>query len=98
MTRSEKMARPYATVAAARGRPKRATTGLTWTFRLRPALKFHDGELVLAPSASILTPPRKPESTHHAGNDTPAAFVGTGGRLQSERMAAFNRNPRPQSS
>jgi hypothetical protein len=68
------MARPYATVAAARGRPKRATTGLTWTFRLRPALKFHDGELVLAPSAPILTPPRKPESTHHAGNDTPAAF------------------------
>jgi Co/Zn/Cd efflux system component len=28
----------------------------------------------------------------------PVAFIGTGGRLQSERMAAFNRNPRPQSS
>jgi hypothetical protein len=33
-----------------------------------------------------------------AGNDTPATFVGTGGRLRSKRMAAFNRNPRPQSS
>jgi hypothetical protein len=29
---------------------------------------------------------------------TPAAFVGTGGRLRSERVTAFNRNPRPQSS
>jgi hypothetical protein len=28
----------------------------------------------------------------------PAAFVGTGGRLRSERVPAFNRNPRPQSS
>jgi len=27
----------------------------------------------------------------------PAAFVGTGGRLRSERMVAFNRNPWPQS-
>ena len=25
--------------------------GLTWTFRLRPALKFHDGEQVLAKDA-----------------------------------------------
>src|SRR6202042_2965263 len=50
------------------------------------------------PNVPILTPPRKPESTHHAGNHTPAAFVGTGGRLRSERVAAFNRNPWPQSS
>ncbi|MET4323954.1 hypothetical protein, partial [Bradyrhizobium sp. RT5a] len=27
----------------------------------------------------------------------PAAFVGTGGRLRSECMVAFNRNPWPQS-
>ena len=50
------------------------------------------------PNAPILTSPRKPKSTHHAGNRTPAAFVETGGRLRSERVAAFNRNPRPQSS
>jgi hypothetical protein len=45
-----------------------------------------------------LTPQRKPEFIPHAGNETLAAFVGTGGRLRSERMAAFNRNPWPQSS
>jgi hypothetical protein len=49
-------------------------------------------------NAPILTQPKKPDPTPHAGNDPPAAFVGIGGRLQSERMAAFNRNPRPQSS
>jgi hypothetical protein len=49
------------------------------------------------PDAPILTQSRKPDPTPHAGNDTPSAFVGTGGRLRSERMAAFNRNPRPQS-
>ena len=48
-------------------------------------------------SAPILTQPRKPDPTPHAGNDNPAAFVGTGGRLRSERVAAFNRNPWPQS-
>src|SRR3954454_14206534 len=48
-------------------------------------------------SAPILTQPRKPDPTPHAGNDTPAAFVGTGGRLRSECMVAFNRNPWPQS-
>src|ERR1051325_4291188 len=31
------------------------------------------------PNAPILTYPRKPDPTPHAGNDTPAAFVGTGG-------------------
>ena len=49
-------------------------------------------------SAPILTQPKKPDPTPHAGNDTPAAFVGTGGRLRSECMVAFNRNPWPQSS
>jgi hypothetical protein len=44
-----------------------------------------------------LTPPTKPESTVHAGNDAPAAFVGTGGRFRSEGMVAFNRKTRPQS-
>ncbi|MET4232649.1 hypothetical protein ABIA85_005938 [Bradyrhizobium sp. LA6.10] len=48
-------------------------------------------------SAPILTQPKKPDPTPHAGNDTPAAFVGTGGRLRSECMVAFNRNPWPQS-
>ncbi|MGY3424717.1 DNA replication protein DnaC [Bradyrhizobium sp. F1.13.4] len=48
-------------------------------------------------SAPILTQPRKPDPTPHAGNDNPAAFVGTGGRLRSECMVAFNRNPWPQS-
>src|SRR5215207_856593 len=48
-------------------------------------------------SAPILTQPRKPDPTPHAGNDTPAAFVGTGGRLRSECIVAFNRNPWPQS-
>src|SRR3954454_15106780 len=48
-------------------------------------------------SAPILTQPRKPDPTPHAGNDTPAAFVGTGGRLRSECMVAFNRNLWPQS-
>jgi hypothetical protein len=41
--------------------------------------------------------PRLP-ARRAAGNDTPAAFIGTGGRFRSERLAAFNRNPRPQSS
>jgi hypothetical protein len=36
-------------------------------------------------------------STPHAGNETPAAFVETGGCLRSERMAAFDPTPRPQS-
>src|ERR1700676_1267083 len=51
----------------------------------------------LLPSAPTLTPPRNPERNHHADND-PAAFIGTGGPLPSERVAAFNRNPWPQSS
>jgi DNA replication protein DnaC len=50
------------------------------------------------PSALSLTPPAKPESTPHAGNETRPPSFGTGGCLQSERMAAFNRNHRPQSS
>jgi DNA replication protein DnaC len=50
------------------------------------------------PNAPILTQSRKLDPTPHTGNDTPAAFVGTGGRLRSERVAAFNRNPWPQSS
>ncbi len=33
------------------------------------------------PSAPSLTPPENLNSTPHAGNDTPATFVGTGGRL-----------------
>ena len=48
-------------------------------------------------SAPNLTQPRKSDPTPNAGNDTPAAFVGTGGRLRSDRMVAFNRNPWPQS-
>jgi DNA replication protein DnaC len=48
-------------------------------------------------SAPFLTQPRKPDPIPHAGNHTPAAFVGTGGRLRSECMVAFNRNPWPQS-
>src|SRR5258708_3050127 len=48
-------------------------------------------------SAPILTQPRKSDPNPHAGNDTPAAFVGTGGRLRSDCMVAFNRNPWPQS-
>ena len=32
-----------------------------------------------------------------AGNDTPAAFLGTGGHLRTECMVAFNRHPWPQS-
>jgi len=44
-----------------------------------------------------LTPPRKADPTPHAGNDTPAAFVGTGGRIRSDHMVAFNRNPWSQS-
>ena len=48
-------------------------------------------------SALILTQPRKTDPTPHAGNDTPAAFVGTGGRLRLDCMVAFNRIPWPQS-
>ena len=44
-------------------------------------------------SAPIVTPPRNPDPIPHAGNHTPAAFVGTGGRIRSECMVAFNRNP-----
>jgi hypothetical protein len=39
----------------------------------------------------------RPDGIPHAGNHTPAAFVGTGSRLRSECMVAFNRNPWPQS-